>query len=842
MDGKRVKYTHLAIINAPWNKYEVALLIDACNKVSDGVITRKEAVSQLSRRLRYAVHRKGITPSPTYRNENGIDLQMGSMYYCLTSGQKGLPNHSLLFEEISKLYNNDFSSFASLLSVARVRYPMVENYGNFNNEVENTELEEPKNESSESNNEGKTSVVTEPGNSYNKKSSLPEELRLEIKEYVFNHFDKSKESIAISNLYRIFKSKLNKCGIYTYELLKKCIKNDFPSWNFVNYKIKSIGKDKNFQLFNSCHQINSVISSDISVKENHNSKQEIEKIESTAGNLVDKICNYLKRMKTKGFKSYSLNEIFNLYRDDMRVQHLYSPSALKNKLKLLFPNWQFFSTDIILNSIGNADNHVSDDRESIVTSNNHEGSKTVNSKILSTLTKNFKNGYRLDSIIERKKFLRLYKEEHSEECPIDTSYLDIIISNLGLEFGKKVYLPDLMLEPTLRNEIESYITEMFEGGLQYINYASITQHYQDKLLDSQITSDELLKCYLCYYFPKWTYKKDFLCVNSNVEPDVEVEVFQYVKEQGCPISETAVIKALSHLPKDRIHQTFNFNSDTLIATSHSNERFHIDNFVISKNELEKISSVLYNTINEEEYTTWADLCGFIHLNNEALFTQNALISELGVRNALKVLLKSRFKFNNNIICFPNKEVSVEKIVSHYVRNNEFFTLDAITNLTSEFGTGIYWDEIVKYAVRIDMQNFVSKNKVAFSIDEIDKLLEDYCTEEYIPIELVNLFVAFPACGFQWNLFLLENYVSCYSKKYKMIHKSFQRTCVKGAIVRKKSKINTLSDIVLDQLIKAPKMYSSEEILEILKEEGYIARSRFGDIEQIIEKAKLIREN
>lgn len=66
--------------------------------------------------------------------------------------------------------------------------------------------------------------------------------------------------------------------------------------------------------------------------------------------------------------------------------------------------------------------------------------------------------------------------------------------------------------------------------------------------------------------------------------------------------------------------------------------------------------------------------------------------------------------------------------------------------------------------------------------------------------------------------------------------------VKGAIVNRKSNILSLSDIILDILIKAPKSYSSDEIIDVLKNDGYIARSRFGSIDQIVERAAIMRQN
>ena len=74
-----------------WDKYEVALLIDACNKIRDKEIDKAECVHRLSNLLRKRAKANGINIDEVFRNENGITLQMTKMEYLLTDGEKGLP-------------------------------------------------------------------------------------------------------------------------------------------------------------------------------------------------------------------------------------------------------------------------------------------------------------------------------------------------------------------------------------------------------------------------------------------------------------------------------------------------------------------------------------------------------------------------------------------------------------------------------------------------------------------------------------------------------------------------------------------------------------------------------
>ncbi len=105
--------------NTKWNKYEAALLIDGYNRVANGKISRKEVALNISERLRYS----GLVDSETYRNVNGITLQLGAIEFLMTDGAHGISHVSNLFREIIKLFKDDYAAFANLLEEANHRYP-----------------------------------------------------------------------------------------------------------------------------------------------------------------------------------------------------------------------------------------------------------------------------------------------------------------------------------------------------------------------------------------------------------------------------------------------------------------------------------------------------------------------------------------------------------------------------------------------------------------------------------------------------------------------------------------------------------------------------------------------
>ena len=114
-----------ATINIPWNEYEAVLLVEACNKVISGEASKSDVIPELSSRLRGRMLSQGVEISETYRNENGIALQLSAMQYIMTNGEIGLPGGSALFSRMASLFTEDRPSFDMKLNLAQKIYPIV---------------------------------------------------------------------------------------------------------------------------------------------------------------------------------------------------------------------------------------------------------------------------------------------------------------------------------------------------------------------------------------------------------------------------------------------------------------------------------------------------------------------------------------------------------------------------------------------------------------------------------------------------------------------------------------------------------------------------------------------
>lgn len=104
-------------VRISWDRYEVALLFDTYERVAGGSDTNSEAV-KLSESLRTLATRKGISIDETYRNVNGMKMQLANVQYLFTRGQKGLSGASTAIRQMYELYRTDYTEYQMILKEA----------------------------------------------------------------------------------------------------------------------------------------------------------------------------------------------------------------------------------------------------------------------------------------------------------------------------------------------------------------------------------------------------------------------------------------------------------------------------------------------------------------------------------------------------------------------------------------------------------------------------------------------------------------------------------------------------------------------------------------------------
>ena len=101
----------------PWDRFEVALLISAYELVAKGADVNAEA-SKLSDTLRKLAISRNVAIDETYRNINGMKMQLGNVQWLFTDGQRGLSGASSLIRQMVELYREHPLEFQMILKEA----------------------------------------------------------------------------------------------------------------------------------------------------------------------------------------------------------------------------------------------------------------------------------------------------------------------------------------------------------------------------------------------------------------------------------------------------------------------------------------------------------------------------------------------------------------------------------------------------------------------------------------------------------------------------------------------------------------------------------------------------
>ena len=179
-------------------------------------------------------------------------------------------------------------------------------------------------------------------------------------------------------------------------------------------------------------------------------------------------------------------------------------------------------------------------------------------------------------------------------------------------------------------------------------------------------------------------------------------------------------------------------------------------------------------------------------------------------------------------------------VELYAKYHAEFTADEIYILSKELDTVIYFDALSEVSVRVSHDLFVSKKRINFDVDSVDKVIESFMSKDYIRIREIDSFLAFPSVGYEWNEYMLESFLISYSKKFVLLNNGQSLHNVAGAIVKKDGKIKEFEDACAAVLSESRIELKKSEALNYLADVNMITRRSYKDLDTAMRKATQIR--
>lgn len=457
----------------------------------------------------------------------------------------------------------------------------------------------------------------------------------------------------------------------------------------------------------------------------------------------------------------------------------------------------------------------------------------LDSEIYEVIKMKYLNGF-LVGAINFKKIRRFYEEIYPKELVIENEAIEESLKKTCVLLDNKYYAVDSLVQDELKLRISDYIQQGIDCN-GYVYYRMIMDNFGYELTD-RIPEIKLLKEFLCKSFPQYVYFDEYLARDKDVKVDISKEVEGALLEVVYPISFDKICSILPHLTEEAIRKAVLFD-DKIIVTN-NNDRFNIDAMGLTDEDVKGISEIIRGVLREHNCMFGNELLKGIQVQMPTLYEGIKEFGDRGIRGAIAYKLKDQFRFNSNIICNIGANIDNAEVFKSFAEEERYFSLSALVNLKEQIGVGgVYFDSVNEIASRINENDYVPNGALSFNEDAIDELLERIITGNQASIKEASNFAIYPSTCQPWTEYLLESYVAKFSKKFKLIHICYAESKCSGAIVKRSSEINSMDDVVIEYLVTHKDIQTANEALNRLVEDGYIARKRYKNIEDLLVVAK-----
>jgi hypothetical protein len=453
-------------------------------------------------------------------------------------------------------------------------------------------------------------------------------------------------------------------------------------------------------------------------------------------------------------------------------------------------------------------------------------------QLTDVLSVHFANGYRLNSPIELVRFRSFFVEDLDKEILLPDKELERHIAVCGTAFNGKVYAVSAQAKERIKRLAEGY----FADGARVIFFAEFYAKNENWLFGENVVSEDMLIEILRGLFPELSFKQIYFgYMDVSVFAVLESEILR-VWGDDVLLTYKQLAERLQYIPLDRIKFALGQNGNFIWSKK---ETFsHVSRIIITDDERGAIREAAVRKCNADGYVSITDLpFGEIEERNYEL-------SITAVHKAVyRICLSDKFDKKGKIVTRKGDAFDALTIMEKYCRPIDKCSLDRLLNIQNELTGEVHrWISLEAgntILVRIDKGTYVAERYVHFNADMIDEAIELFVKGDYLPLKSFTTFGAFPDCGQEWNLFLLESYCRRFSRRFRFDAPTVNSRNA-GVVIRKRCGLN-YTEIMTDAVANADIPLKDTVVGKFLYENGYTGRSTTAKVSEIIDKAKVIRE-
>ena len=873
-----------------WDKYEAALLIESYQLIHTGNVNRAEELQRLSDNLRLMATNKGIEIDEVYRNLNGMQWQMAIMEAIFDGKSYSSRPHPQLFVEMVALYQSNRSEFDLILQEAHgMINPMVVEDQNAEELLKLKWIEWL----------GQNNISEKTINSYISCFERVSDYAIQhgvsrVSFWLiddFKKFNAIRTKLSGTNVFR-----LTMKGDYLLfekvgKLYSQYLKDNFEQ--IESFVALGLEQKKNEQSKNA-----SVKASQITATEDatpteaepvtHQENQQGNNVSTTnndeqaqsqpkryvlnlshpgnmaftrpcylayRGQQLEEVNSWrsvyiaflraLRQENSSRFDIYIGTSLINGTCPDLErgtfAKKLRSPVLISDNI---YVETNLNAQDIIRRIVKVLELFKVPESELVIkyvaqhpdvlerVETNLTADKALEELIAQLLEVHFKNGIRSNSIIDITK-LRKYADSQGRLLPDDNEKIAQTIMAITLEYeGKRFYI-----SPKTIDWIVAELDQICSQGVTIIYYSIFWGLHQEYMSDHCIPNDEILKYTLKSKSNRYSWGKTCISAIGKV---TEFEGIVHELDRVWGDSPTAKVEELDsqlpYIPRDKINQMLSW-ADKFVWVEHGTYA-RTDRFIISDEQRQAIVSTAQQLAAVNSYASFNDL------GLDDIIAENVEWSTIAVCDAIyNLLLKEQFSRDGQILTPKGEKLSIGQILDAFCLAKEQCTFEEVENkmkeCTGESARYYVFQSLYRTMVRVDKLHYIADHLVTFDIDAIDQRLDELVKGDFAPICSICSFVLFPLCGQQWNSYILESYCYRFSNQFTLLTKNFNDKNA-GVIIRKNSNL-ALHDVLAQALASSSVPLTEADAGRFLKEQGYLAKSKYGAMDTIIAAAQKIRK-
>ena len=455
------------------------------------------------------------------------------------------------------------------------------------------------------------------------------------------------------------------------------------------------------------------------------------------------------------------------------------------------------------------------------------------------LEENFEEGLVINAI-RLDKFRMLYEREFGIELSSDDEYLTEQLKAAGNLIDGRVYPKHGEEQSNLISEIRSEICDALKNGASCVYISSVMQRWQQPLAEQlNIYNETALKELIIAEGMSGVYATNVVFKSTQAKVYPDKDVVNFMKNSHSPVGYDTLQENLWYMPIDVIKHVL-VTTPSLVQVDWETYMY-APNFPASATELQQLIKHMQAKINVKGFLVSKDIAELIKEKCPTIAINTDGYKDWAYRNVFKYILQDSFEFGNSVVSEKGKKLEMWQVYRSFCQDYERLTFDELKQFSNEVGVQIYWDDVLTEMVRINSRELIRRDLIHFDIEATDRVLDEICDGDYLPIKQIGLFLHFPVVEYPWNSYLLESYLKC-SKRFELYHVCYSENGVYGVVVRKKSSFADYREVVVDMLARSNEWSNMNNALALIVEKGYQARRRWTGFDKVVQEALLRREH